>query len=138
MVDFQSGNYNDPRWVVLLSDGRTVYKEHSHSWIELKEFLKDSDLTIEAMYLQFRSHQEVVAVGAEGYYFSDGVAGDLFENNFSSMFVAGFYQNGEIHVIEWKVPELTAMITGSRDPIANERKLIINAKKALSVEIHSG
>lgn len=127
MIDFNVGNYDSPRWVVRLNNDLVFYRQDKDSWKNLKAFVQENSLSIEEMYLQFRSHVEFIGAGVDGFYFSDGAASFVLDNDSFEIFVAGVVDKNSVKVIEWRVPELTPVIENTRS--LDDPKLIINGYK---------
>lgn len=121
MISFEEDEFiNDQkehsaRWVVTLSDGRTVYyddfrpniEDHS-SWSRLKSYCDQNSLHITSMYLQFRSHYESIEPNKKAYFFSKMARGVLVEEGQSTylFFLVGFIDGDKVKIYKYSVPEL--------------------------------
>lgn len=106
--------FEKPRWVAVLSDGTKVYQdddrpnlEINSAWIRLKKHIINTGLKITSLYFQFRSNlfypfQE----NAKGYYFSNGVIGQLSSDYSINLFVSGEIVGNVARIKSIKVPEL--------------------------------
>lgn len=111
------------RWVVVLSDGRTVYQdddrpgiEEPSAWRRLKAYCKDQDVYIVEMWLQFRSHRILVEPkNAQGYFFIKAAFGVWGSTNTYHAYIAGTMENGQINASKWTVPELVFLENQTRD-----------------------
>lgn len=118
--------FEKPRWISILSDGTKVYQDDdrpnlkiSSAWIRLKVYLKESNLKINDLYFQFRSNIfRPLSQGAEGYYFSHGVIGQLSSDFSLNTFVCGEIIGNVCSIIVIKVPELII--------INNEERVLID------------
>lgn len=103
----------ETRWVAVLSNSLTVYQDDNRygesdaAWIRLKNYCQTNKVTIEKLRIQFRTNiQEFTS--ADGFYFTKGVAGELFNGgqNSYNYFVIGLVKNGEVHKTWYKIPEI--------------------------------
>src|ERR1044072_5951102 len=77
------------RWFVKLSNGEIIYQDDDRpgesepkTWIRLKKYVEENDLSIISFHIQFISHiEEVAPPGAAGYYFVQAVDAFAFSGN---------------------------------------------------------
>lgn len=123
----------NPRWVVKLSNGETVFQddnrpgEEEHSaWIRLAKYMQENRLDIEHMKLQFRSNVKVVNDGpVDGFFFSQASLGAPGMKTVD-YFVAGTLKNGILQIRRWQVPELELDEVEYRKVADAKECLIIN------------
>ena len=116
-------NYEDdfifekPMWIALLSNGEKVYQydgrpnlEDYSAWIRLRSYLKETKLKITSLYFRFRSNiVYLLPENAEGYYFSNGVIGQLSSDFSINLFVCGEINGNIARIRNIKIPELLVM-----------------------------
>jgi len=107
---FAEGN---PRWVVTLNNGQTVYQDDGrpgvspHSaWIRLKEYCNKNKLYITNFSFGFRSNKKTLEPNADGYYFCKGSRGAFGASKTLQLFFIGTLINNVLSVSCWKVPEM--------------------------------
>lgn len=69
---------DDVVWGVELSNGEICYQnpdEETPSWWYLKKYLKDNNLIIIRMWVQFRENQQHLPSNCQGYYYAKGAIG---------------------------------------------------------------
>jgi hypothetical protein len=106
--------FEKPRWIAVLSDGTKVYQdddrpnlEINSAWIRLKKHITTTGLKITKLYFQFRSNFfEPFPENAQGYYFSNGVIGQLSSDYSINLFVSGEIIGNLARIKSIKVPEL--------------------------------
>ena len=106
--------FERPRWVAILSDETKVYQDDDRpnleiksAWIRLKKHVKENKLKIKKVYFQFRSNIfDVFPENAEGYYFSNGVIGQLSSDYSINLFIFGEIIGDIARIKSIKVPEL--------------------------------
>lgn len=100
-------------WVAALADGRRVYMDDGRFGREDRAWLRlaTSGLRIVALWPMFRRREfrNILPDNQLGYYFSQGVGGDIFQNDRMKFFNFGYLKTGEAvcRIQVWKVPELT-------------------------------
>lgn len=113
-------NYEDdfifekPMWIALLSNGEKVYQDDGRpnladysAWIRLSSYLKKTKLKITSLYFRFRSNiVYLLPENAEGYYFSNGVIGQLSSDFSINLFVCGEIKGNIARIRNIKTPEL--------------------------------
>lgn len=116
-------NYEDdfifekPMWIALLSNGEKVYQDDGRpnledysAWIRLRSYLKETKLKITSLYFRFRSNiVYLLPENAEGYYFSNGVIGQLSSDFSINLFVCGEINGNIARIRNIKIPELLVM-----------------------------
>jgi hypothetical protein len=119
MVSFEVDDFildkDKTYWSALLSDGRWVYQdddrpgeEEPRSWVRLMKFCEENELYVKQMRIRFRSHEETMPAGDEGYFCRNRVLsayGDPTGRTYSS-YALGPIVNGKIHVQVWQIPEI--------------------------------
>lgn len=121
MISFNEDSFinelaeHNTRWVVTLSDGRTVYYddgrpglENHSAWARLKSYCDEHRLHVTSMYLQFRSHYENIEPNKEGYFFCKAVRGVMTQENDRTYqyFLCGFVEDNKVKITKYSVPEL--------------------------------
>lgn len=109
--------FEKPMWIALLSNGEKIYQDDGRpdlqiysAWIRLSSYLKDTKLKIVDLYFRFRSNVvHILPENAEGYYFSNGVIGQLSSDFSINLFVCGEINNGVARIRNIKIPELIVM-----------------------------
>ena len=113
-------NYEDdfifekPMWIALLSNGEKVYQDDGRlnladysAWIRLSSYLKETKLKITSLYFRFRSNiVYLLPENADGYYFSNGVIGQLSSDFSINLFVCGEIKGNIARIRNIKIPEL--------------------------------
>lgn len=119
-------------WIATLESGEEVWQridleqddDTYSSWAELKK----TNPKITGLRVRFRSHTEEIPWGADGYYFRRGAIAELPGTDTINCYVTGYIQDGILHKIWWKIPEITVFdheIIKEWDP--QELGLIIHA-----------
>lgn len=123
------------RWVVTLSDGRTVFQDDgrpgvkpSSAWRRLRRVCQQESLGIEKMILQFRSHKVQIPEGYDGYYFVQA-AGALVGHDTVGFYLVGCLSHNIIKVTKYKVPEILPVGQEFRLPNPKDESLIIHYGK---------
>ena len=122
--DFSRDYYeNNPRWVVVLSNGESVFQDDGRpgveprsAWERLHNYCKDNNLHIQSMSIMFRSNRQALPSNMDGYYFSKGSRGAFGFPKTMQLFFVGILNNGKLEVSCWKVPEMVKEKTEERDP----------------------
>jgi len=99
---------DDTVWGVELSNGQKYYQnpeEETPSWLSLKEYLKNEELNIIRLWVQFREHIEELPRHKDGYYFSFGAVGAMFSGT-EKYYVLGFLGGDTIYKSWFHVPAL--------------------------------
>lgn len=121
---------NQARWMVELSDGRTVIQddnrpgcEPASAWIRLGNYCRTHNVRIAKMWLQFRSNtiQDILPANADGYYFCKSALGMLCTSTTMQFMLIGHLTHASndasmLVVQRWKVPELLFIEQEPRDP----------------------
>ena len=109
--------FEKPMWIALLSNGEKVYQDDGRpnledysAWIRLRSYLKETKLKITSLYFRFRSNiVYLLPENAEGYYFSNGVIGQLSSDFSINLFVCGEINGNIARIRNIKIPELLVM-----------------------------
>lgn len=120
------------RWVVVLSNGQTVYEdddrpglEEPSAWKRLKSYCQEEKVSIVEMWLQFRSNRVQVAPrGADGYFLVKSVFGVWGDRETFHAYMVGTLVDGKIQGSRWKVPELVSLESFERQPDYDSPSLI--------------
>lgn len=110
------------RWVVVLSNGKTVYQddnrpglEEPSAWIRLRNYCKSKNVFITEMWLQFRSNRILIEPkNAAGYFFVKSAWGVWGDDVTYQAYVMGVVVGNEIRTTTWKIPELEPVQTDTR------------------------
>lgn len=121
-------------WIAGLENGETIYQddyrpgmEPQSAWLRLRKYCYENDTYITSLVLKFRSHTELVAENAEGYYFARGVMGSPFWKQSVQQYVTGVVNCGNVPIRVWRVPELIVMEEELRElDKVNKECLIVN------------
>jgi len=125
-------------WKVLLNNGEEVYQDdervwepHPSAWVRLKTYCEENKLYPTDMWITFRSHTEYCGHSDVGFFFSLGIlASPGCENE--HRYVCGPIVGDDIHVKNWKVPEILEQDSHTRPLIGNEEKAIWNSNLLLT------
>jgi hypothetical protein len=106
--------FEKPMWIALLSNGEKVYQDDGRpnledysAWIRLRSYLKETKLKITSLYFRFRSNiVYLLPENADGYYFSNGVIGQLSSDFSINLFVCGEINGNIARIRNIKIPEL--------------------------------
>jgi hypothetical protein len=128
------------KWIVTLSDGTRIYQDDDRpgqnercTWIRLKSYLADSDLSIVRFQIQFFDHiEEVAPPNAQAYYFVQAVDAIACtgERTTYHYYIVGALLDGVIQTYRWMVPEIVCVRTEIREASPDDPKLIINGQRA--------
>lgn len=111
-------------WRVRLSNGEVVLQDDERpgvqpasAWQRLAEYVSSQRLTIEALWLVFRSNVvRPLPEHAGGYFFRNSSFGSMVGGQTASFFLIGYLHDGILRVQKWKVPELLIAEQEFRDP----------------------
>ena len=99
---------DDVVWGVELSNGEIVYQnpeEETPSWFSLKDYLKENNLLITRMWIQFRENVQHLPPNRDGYYYCKGAAGSPVSPT-EQYYVVGFLGGTTIYKSWYHVPAL--------------------------------
>lgn len=120
--------FDELTWIAELSNNQHAFQTHdTKTWLNLKEYCDNHDLTINWIELQFRSHIERIEP-ADAYYIAQTMSGTLFTDNIFNGINVGRLVNGHLSVDTWRVPELVVVDNNIRD-IAKYQHILIKATK---------
>jgi len=119
MVSFEVDDFirdkDQTYWSALLSDGRWVYQDddrpgevEKRAWVRLKQFCEENNLYVTKMRIRFRSHEESMPDGTDGYFCMNRVLsayGDPTKKT-QGGYALGPIIDGKIHAQIWNVPEI--------------------------------
>lgn len=101
------------QWFVQLSNGEVCYQDDNRpdcpdisAWRRLRNYCQTFSLTIEGMWLRFRTETIAVPAHKDGYYFCNSVLSWLNSDKTFHYFVCGYVENGVIYTKKYKIPEL--------------------------------
>lgn len=124
------------RWVVLLSNGETVFEDDNRpgasppsAWKRLRLYCQKNHLNICRMFFQFRSNiVDVGTEGAHGYFFAKSAMAVWGEEETYHGYVGGtLREDGKIEYTHWLTPALIPLETGVRELTPEQSDcLIIN------------
>jgi hypothetical protein len=97
-------------WIATLESGEEVWQridleqdtEGYSSWLELRQ----TKLKIIGLKIKFRSHIEELPSNAQGYYFRRGIIATMPGGDEANCYVTGYIENGILHKIWWRIPEI--------------------------------
>lgn len=120
------------RWVVVLSNGETVYEddgrpglEEPSAWKRLKTYCCEKKIYIVEMWLQFRSNRVMVEPrNADGYFLTKSAFGVWGNKETFHAYVAGVLVDGFVKTVKWKIPELVALENQVREADPDSPMLI--------------
>lgn len=99
-------------WIAELSDGTSAYYDDDRpgnlinsSWIRLRYYLQENNLSIKRLRLKFRSNHKLVGEGADGYFFCKQLFGG-FGKKGKGFYLTGTLRSSILTVEQWVVPEL--------------------------------
>ena len=105
-------------WIsATLSDGEIIFfKEDDNgrlsSWKEMRKLCIETDRSISAITLQFKSHKVVTDMSdCEAAYLTKSAVGRLGAERSRDCITVGKLKNGVVHKIMWMTPELIEEIT---------------------------
>jgi hypothetical protein len=110
------------RWVVVLSDGQTVYEDDDRpgidepsAWKRLKIYCSENSVNIVEMWLQFRSNRVMIEPrNANGYFLIKSAYGIWGDTETFHAYIVGILIDGVVQTVKWKVPELISMESETR------------------------
>jgi len=119
-------------YIVELSNETIVYEDENRygpddkAWLRLKQYCKENNLNISKVWIQFRSHKELVVENTgDGIFFRRKILGNPFDNN-RHYYVFGLVNANKIHTWHWKVPEVIMEEEDDRDIDGCEEQIIWN------------
>lgn len=140
MLSFAEDSYildkfeQEVRWIATLSDGKRVFQddfrpglEEPNAWLRLKQYIDNTDLNIDNITLQFRSH--IVSLNNEpvdGYFFRKAALGAWGADRSFDLYNFGVLRNGKLYVTKYYVPELEVYETEEREIEPNLNSIIFN------------
>ncbi len=116
------------RWNVRLSNGEHIFQDDGRpgqeqsAWLRLAGYVREHNLKIEAMWLQFRNEPpRRLPEMAQGYFFRKSI-GAFFPSGVSyGFYLVGHLKDGVVRVTRWKVPEMILVEEEARDPQDEEK-----------------
>jgi hypothetical protein len=126
------------RWIVTLSNGEKIYQDDDRpgedepkTWIRLKEYIKENNLSITNFDLQFITHVEEAAPPNKlGYYFVQAVDAVAFSGRVDGTrkyYIIGYLdQDGLVKTKRWMIPEIIQVSGDIREVLEDDPRLIVN------------
>lgn len=100
-------------WIATVTDGidtSEVWQDDGRpglersAWIRLQQYVKEHNLRVIGLRLQFRSHVEPLPSNADGYYFSNIFVGGM--GGSMEGYRVGYLHNNKWHLLTFQKPEL--------------------------------
>ena len=115
-----------PRWEAVLSNDTKCYHDEAIplSWQELKKYCEDNNLKIKSLSIGFRSNMISLPENKDSYFFRMGERQNLFNNDVSKLFFAGYVENDKLYVHKYKVPEMILDEVQERDVESHKESII--------------
>lgn len=104
-----------PHWIAHLSNGEKVYQDDGRegvepqaAWLRLREYCRQTNISVVDLALRFRSHYEApLPKNRDGYFFVNKAVRWSGSDTFSFMLIGCVDELQEkVFVQTWKVPEL--------------------------------
>lgn len=122
-------------WIATLprEDGSTyeiwqkIHLEQDNPDFSSWSALKKSRPKIKGFRVRFRSHTERLPDNMEGYYFNRGIIGDPGSGDSADCYIMGYVENGLLHKIWYRVPELLVWMEETVPITFEEERLIMNS-----------
>lgn len=108
----QNYKLGNPRWVVHLNNGTTVFQDDGrpglseNAWLRLKKYCEENKLYIVRMHVQNRSNVKRLPSEMDGYVFRKGVRGVFGVDGTTNLFFTGWLSQDVLTVQKWRVPEM--------------------------------
>jgi hypothetical protein len=105
--------FEKARWLAHLSNGEIVIQDDGRpnvdppqAWLRLSDYCRQNNLNIVKLTLQFRSHiEDPLPENAEGYFFVNKIA-TVQGGPQINFFMVGHLEGEQVHIQQWKLPEL--------------------------------
>lgn len=120
-----------PYWSCILSNGETVYQDderhgpEDRAWLRLKDYCKENNLTVEKVYIRFRSHVELALTNTgDGIFHRRKALGSPLDKT-RYYYLFGVVKGDKIDVAHWRVPEVILEESDERDIEEDHKEFII-------------